>query len=283
MPKRYKVPKGYPGYYPPPPHIDLAERSKAVLELKAPDAEPGDQKPGLKKRLGLFLGSYIMKWYIQLAFRTSKLLLFDVHPATEKLLADPKGQFIVAIWHNRLMYTVYSLSDNVAGRGHDILAIISQSSDGELIARATKMWGAYTARGSSSRGGTAALKKILRYTKLHFHPLITPDGPRGPVYVVKEGLPAMARFTNLPIVPMCYAAQKKWVTRSWDRFIIPKLFSKTVLSYGAPVYLPRDMATEDACRYLEKVMMAQVDFVEGALEDLLAGKPARPSPEIPQK
>ena len=278
MPRRYKVPKGYPGYYPPPPHIDLAERSAAVLELKAPDGE--GEKVSLKKRLGLFLGSYIMKWYIQLAYRTSKLLLFDIHPETEKLLADPKGQFIIAIWHNRLMYSVYSLSDNVAGRGHDILAIISQSSDGELIARATKMWGAYTARGSSSRGGTAALKKILRYTKLHFHPLITPDGPRGPVYVVKEGLPAMARFTNLPIVPICYAAQKKWVTRSWDRFIIPKLFSKTVLAYGAPIQLSREMPVDDACRYLEKAMMAQVEYVEGALEDLIAGKPARPSPEV---
>ncbi len=281
MPKRYKVPKGYPGYYPPPPHIDLAERSKAILELKAPDAEPEDQKPGLKKRILLFLGSYILKYYIQLAFRTSKLLLFDVHPDTEKLLADPKGQFIIAIWHNRLMYTVYSLSDHVAGRGHDILAIISQSSDGELIARATKMWGAYTARGSSSRGGTSALKKILRYTKLHFHPLITPDGPRGPVYIVKEGLPAMARFTNLPVVPMCYAAEKKWVTRSWDRFIIPKLFSKTVLSYGAPIYLARDMPVAEACAYLQNAMMAQVDFVEGALADLLAGKKVRSLPENP--
>lgn len=281
MPKRYKVPKGYPGYYPPPPHIDLVERGKAILELKSPDEE--EQKRPFKKRLSFAIGSRIMKWYIELAYRTSKMLLFDVHPETEKLLADPKGQFIIAIWHNRLMYTIYSLPDHVAGRGHDILAIISQSSDGELIARVTQMWGAYTARGSSSRGGTAALKKILRYTKLHFHPLITPDGPRGPVYVVKEGLPAMARFTNLPIVPMCYAAEKKWVTRSWDRFIIPKLFSKTVLAYGAPIYLSRDMPVEDSCRYLEKIMMGQVEFVEGALEDLLAGKPARPSPEIPQK
>lgn len=281
MPKRYKVPKGYPGYYPPPPHIDLAERSAAVLELKAPDPEVTPVP--LKKRIGLWLGSYIMKWYIQLVYRTSKLLLFDIHPETEKLLADPKGQFIIAIWHNRLMYSVYSLSDNVAGRGHDVLAIISQSSDGELIARATKMWGAYTARGSSSRGGTAALKKILRYTKLHFHPLITPDGPRGPVYVVKEGLPAMARFSNLPIVPICYAAEKKWVTRSWDRFIIPKLFSKTVLAYGYPIYLDRAMPVEDACLYLQKIMMQQVEYVEGALGDLLAGKPARPSPEVAQK
>lgn len=278
MPKRYKVPKGYPGYYPPPPHIDLAERSKAVLELKAPD--PEREPVPLKKRIGLFLGSYLLKYYIQLAYRTSKLALFDIHPETEKLLADPKGQFIIAIWHNRLMYSVYSLSDNVAGRGHDILAIISQSSDGELIARATKMWGAYTARGSSSRGGTSALKKILKYTRLHFHPLITPDGPRGPVYVVKEGLPAMARFTNLPIVPISYAAQKKWVTRSWDRFIIPKLFSKTVLAYGAPVYLDRDMPVADACTHLQKIMMDQVAYVEGALDDVLAGKPVRPSPDL---
>lgn len=271
MPKRYKVPKGYPGYYPPPPHIDLAERSKAVLELKAPDAE--SEQLSWKKRLGLWLGSYIMKWYIQLAYRTSKLLYFHVHPQTEKLLADPKGQFIIAIWHNRLMYTVYSLSDNVAGRGHDILAIISQSSDGELIARATKMWGAYTARGSSSRGGTAALKKILKYTRLHFHPLITPDGPRGPVYIVKEGLPAMARFTNLPIVPMCYAAEKKWVTRSWDKFIIPKLFSKTVLSYGEPIYLDRNMPVPEACEYLQKKMMEQVEFVERELAERLKARP----------
>ncbi|MFO1472339.1 MAG: lysophospholipid acyltransferase family protein [Turneriella sp.] len=267
MPKRYKVPKGYPGYYPPPPHIDLAERSRAIRELKAPDPERTPLT--FRKRLGLFVGSYVLKWYIQLAYRTAKLLAFDVDPEAEKLIADPKGQFIIAIWHNRLMLSVYSLSDNVAGRGHDVLAIISQSSDGELIARATKMWGAYTARGSSSRGGTAALKKILKYTKLHFHPLITPDGPRGPVYVVKEGLPAMARLTGLPIVPICYDASKKWITRSWDKFIIPKLFSKTVLSYGAPIYLDKNMPIDEACTFLQKIMMQQVETVEKRLADLL--------------
>lgn len=267
MPKRYKVPKGYPGYYPPPPHIDLSERGKAILELKAPDDE-GEKLPW-KKRLGLFIGSYLLKYYIQLAYRTAKILAFDVDPETEKLIADPRGQFIIAIWHNRLMLSVYSLADNVAGRGHDVLAIISQSSDGELIARATKMWGAYTARGSSSRGGTAALKKILKYTRLHFHPLITPDGPRGPVYVVKEGLPAMARLTGLPIVPICYDTNKKWVTRSWDKFIVPKLFSKAVLSYGAPIYLDKSMPMEEACAHLQQIMMQQVATVEKRLIDLL--------------
>lgn len=207
-----------------------------------------------------------MKWYIELVYRTSKQIAFEIHPDTEALLSNPRGQFIIALWHNRLMYTIYSLADNVAGRGHDILAIISQSSDGELIARVTKLWGAFTARGSSSRGGTAALKKILRYTKLHFHPLITPDGPRGPVYEVKEGLPAMAHLTNLPIVPMCYDVEKKWIARSWDQFIIPKPFTKAVLCYGAPIYLDKNMPIEEACIHIQKIMLEQVVYTENLLK-----------------
>lgn len=265
--KRYKLPKGYPGRYPPPPHIDLVERGKAILELKAPD--PEREEVGWRKKLGFILGSRLMRRYIEFAYFTSKMLAFEVHPKTEALLADPQGQFIIAIWHNRLMYAICSLPDHVAGRGHDILAIISQSSDGELIARVTRLWGAYTARGSSSRGGTAALKKILKYTKLHFHPLITPDGPRGPVYVVKEGLPAMARLTNLPIVPMCYDVEKKWVARSWDRFIIPKPFSRAVLCYGEPIYLDKNMPIDAACQHLQQIMMSQVESTEALLQQKL--------------
>ncbi|MBV6492598.1 MAG: hypothetical protein LDLANPLL_00593 [Turneriella sp.] len=267
MPKKYKTPKGYLGYYPPPPHINLEERNRAIKELKAPDLET---KPlPFKKRILTQVGARLMKWYIEFVYRSSRLLAFEVHPKTEALLADPKGQFIIAMWHNRLMYTIYSLPDNVAGRGHDILAIISQSSDGELIARVTQMWGAYTARGSSSRGGTAALKKILRYTKLHFHPLITPDGPRGPVYTVKEGLPAMARLANLPIVPMCYDVEKKWIARSWDKFIIPKPFTKAVLCYGEPIYLDKEMPIDTACTFLTQILMEQVEHTEELLQEKL--------------
>ena len=265
--KKYKVPKGYPGIYPPPPHIPLEKRTKAILELTDKKNRP---KSGFIKRIWFFLGSRILKIAIEFIYKSCRNPQMMIHPETEKLIDFPRGQFIIALWHNRLFYTVFSLSDHVAGRGHDVLAIISESDDAELIARCTELWGAYTSRGSSTRGGLKAIKKILKYTKLHFHPLITPDGPKGPKYKVKEGVAALARLARLPVVPMCFDADRKWVFNSWDNFIVPKPFSKVVISYGEPVYLDEKMTITENAQFLEKKMLDQVNELEKKIIEIKA-------------
>lgn len=228
-------------------------------------AHPERKNMSLGRRLKFALGSFVLERAIALTYASCRQQVFDCHPKTKELLDDPSAQFIIALWHNRLFYSVYSLAEHVAMKGHNILAIISESDDAEFIARCTEKWGAFTARGSSTRGGTKALKKILRYTKSGLNPLITPDGPKGPMYEMKEGLPAMVRFTGFPVIPICFDAKKKWIVNSWDKFIIPKPFSRTVLSYGQPIYIQKGLGLEESALILKERMMEHVRHTENLL------------------
>ncbi|RME91407.1 MAG: DUF374 domain-containing protein [Candidatus Hydrogenedentota bacterium] len=262
LPKAKNVPKEYIGRYPIPPGISVEQMNEAILDLRN---HPERKFLPLKKKLQFALGSKIMERSIVLTYLSCKQK-FHCDVKTQEILDNPNQQFIIALWHNRLFYTIYSLPFYVAIKGHNILAIISESDDAEYIARVTEMWGAFTARGSSTRGGKKALKRILKYAKMGFCPLITPDGPRGPKYEVKEGLPTIARLTKLPIVPMCFDANRKWVLNSWDHFIIPKPFSTVALSYGEPIYIPASMSIKEAQSFLRQKMMDQVEFTERLLK-----------------
>jgi len=76
-------------------------------------------------------------------------------------------------------------------------------------------------------------------------PVTTSDGPQGPLHVFKIGDILLAQFTQVPLLPLCYAADRAWVLKSWDRFIIPKPFARVALTIGAPVNIPKGMLAED--------------------------------------
>ncbi len=245
----------YKGKFPIPPHVPKGEKIQARAELLDPINR---KKVSLKKNIFFFLGSRLLKILVELIYFSSKEEL-SIHPEANKLINDPTGQFIIGIWHNRLLYSVFSLRQHIATKGHDILAIISESDDGELIARTTELWGGFTSRGSSSRGGTRALKKLLRYVSLHFHPLITPDGPRGPMYTMHDGLITLARLSKLPVIPIAYDCRRKWIFSSWDRFIVPKFFAKVFVEYGEPIIISTDFDEEQAKAHLHNHMMLQIE------------------------
>jgi lysophospholipid acyltransferase (LPLAT)-like uncharacterized protein len=259
------LPRDYHGLFPVPPHVGIKKKNDTYKYLK--DLNP-PKKANWKKKLLVIVLSFVLRKAIEFIHWSCPLVKFFIHPETQKIIRDPKGQFIIALWHNRLFYTVYSLNCKVASYGHDVLAIISDSDDAEFIALSTEAWGAYCVRGSSTRKGFSAMKKILKVVKHHFHPLITPDGPLGPVYKVKDGLVILAKLTGLPIVCMCYDAEKKWILKSWDGFIIPKPFSKVVLEYAEPILIDRDMNIKDACEMLDEKMKSQVCKLEKALKEL---------------
>lgn len=110
--------------------------------------------------------------------------------------------------------------------------MISKSRDGEFISAVANRSGWTTVRGSSSKGGLAALEKLvehLRQNRLAAHII---DGPRGPFGMVKPGAIRLAHATDSIIVPIYVAAERAWYARSWDRFMIPKPFSRVVLRFG---------------------------------------------------
>lgn len=141
---------------------------------------------------------------------------------------------IYTLWHGRLLPLTY------LHRRQDIVTLISQSSDGEYIARVVERWGYTAIRGSSSRGGSSALREMVKLARAGRSMAITPDGPRGPRQQLKPGVLTLAQLTGQPMIPMSASATRAWwVDARWDRFLVPKPFATVFVRYADPVYVPR--------------------------------------------
>lgn len=172
------------------------------------------------------------------------------------------GQVIFAVWHNRLAlcFSVYRRYMRDRVRQHRQLAgLVSASRDGGLLTRVIELFDAKPVRGSSSRRGAQALIELRSAAAAGYDLAITPDGPRGPLYTVQEGIITLAQVTGCPIVPVAYWMGWKVVLRSWDRFQIPLPFSRCCIQFGEPIYVPADAGPEDRERFraeLEKSLRA---------------------------
>ncbi len=142
---------------------------------------------------------------------------------------------IYVLWHGRLLPLTYGR------RGEGIVALISRNRDGEYIARIVERWGFETVRGSSSRGGMAALRELVRKVREGKSIAITPDGPRGPREQMKPGALILAQLSGAPIIPAAASAERAWWFGRWDRFLIPQPFSRIHLAYGEPLFVPRQL------------------------------------------
>jgi hypothetical protein len=176
---------------------------------------------------------------------------------------------IMAFWHSRLLLMQYMHG------GRPLAAMISRHGDGELIARTMARFGHSAVRGSSTRGGSRALREALRWTQSGGNLAITPDGPRGPARVAKPGVVDLARLTGLPVYPMSLAAARAAHLRSWDRFEVPLPFGRVALAYGAPLTCPRD-AGPDRVLALAAELARRLDALTDECR-LALGLPAWPA------
>jgi lysophospholipid acyltransferase (LPLAT)-like uncharacterized protein len=164
--------------------------------------------------------------------------------ATVAPLWAARAPVIYAVWHDRLLLLPYLYGH----RGCQVLA--SRSRDGELVARWARRFGLEPVRGSSTRGGGEALRRLTRALRSGREVVVVPDGPRGPREVLKPGVIVLARLSGAPIVPMALGASREWRTRSWDEFRIPRPFARCVMRFGEPIRVSRtaDRAAEEAAR-----------------------------------
>jgi lysophospholipid acyltransferase (LPLAT)-like uncharacterized protein len=168
----------------------------------------------------------------------STLRYEDVFPAGAR---DPipgdayPGPTVYAFWHRSLLACAHRF------RKKDIAILISQSFDGELIARTVELLGFKAVRGSSSRGGASGLRAMSEaYTAGH-RCAFTADGPRGPSMVAKAGPAQLAKLVEAPWVGAFYALPvRAWELKTWDRFLIPKPFSRVYVSF--PEHVPANAA-----------------------------------------
>ncbi|MEQ9367220.1 MAG: lysophospholipid acyltransferase family protein [Leptospirales bacterium] len=208
---------------------------------------------------------------IRLICMTCTIVVEQGKEHLDDLLRNPRPA-IFSFWHNTIFFMVYYHAYRVIKKGVRLNVLISQSNDGERIARTAQLYGARAARGSSTRGGREAFQVLLKTVKKEKGSVVTtPDGPNGPVYQFQMGTVVLSQVTGAPVLPIGYACTRAWVFRSWDQFIVPKPFSKIAVGIGEPYTVPRKLADDAAIEgerlELERRMMAMIHKAENYLEE----------------
>jgi len=183
------------------------------------------------------LASVVAATFFRICMKTWRMHWHDAGAYPET-----KGPVIFCVWHNRLPAALASYNDFVQARwpARGLAAMISASRDGGFVADVAQRFGVQPIRGSTSRRGPQALLEATTWMERQHSIVITPDGPRGPVYQVQEGIILLAQVTGRPIIPTSNFTRWKIRLRSWDRFQIPLPFAVCQSYFGEPVWVPRD-------------------------------------------
>ena len=157
------------------------------------------------------------------------------------------GPAIYCVWHNRLVLSMRSYYGYIRkhNRSAGLAVMVSASKDGGFLSGIFECFNVQPVRGSTSRRGHQALRELTTWAKRDYDLAITPDGPRGPRYVVQDGIISLAQLTRRPVVPVSFNLKWKIQTKSWDGFQIPLPFSRVEMIFGKPVHVPRETSEEE--------------------------------------
>jgi len=149
------------------------------------------------------------------------------------------GAEIFCFWHQCVLPCTFYYRRTGAS------IIVSQSFDGELIARILELFGFKTTRGSSSRGAREALLKLKSIIESGKPVCFTADGPRGPIYQTKAGPIKLAQMTGAPIGAFHLEPRRTWTMNSWDHFLVPKPFTRIAVSWSRWTRVPAGTPDSD--------------------------------------
>jgi lysophospholipid acyltransferase (LPLAT)-like uncharacterized protein len=176
---------------------------------------------------------WLISVYIRIVYATSRWTIEGAE--TPRRYHDAGKPFILAFWHGRLLMMPMAWRRDIP-----IHMLISGHRDGRIIADAVSHFGIASIAGSSSKGGLAALRLMVKTLKGGECVGITPDGPRGPAMQASQGIVAAARLAQVPIIPISYATRRHRVMRSWDRFHLAFPFTSGIHLWGTPIEVPAD-------------------------------------------
>ena len=156
---------------------------------------------------------------------------------------------VIACWHEELLPLLWH------GRGIGMGVVVSGSRDGEYAAQLAESFGYRPLRGSSSRGGARVLREAVQALQSGVSVTFTPDGPRGPRQVFKPGAALAAQQASVPLLTIRATSANAWRLRSWDRFTIPRPWSRVRFSYGEPIEVgPGDSGVSEAAREAQRAL-----------------------------
>lgn len=195
---------------------------------------------------------------------TCKVRFHNSHQCDDML--DSEEPFVLCLWHD---------CSTVAGwvlRNSSVTVMVSDSRDGEYVARFSKLMGINTIRGSTSKGAGKAVKAGLKLLFKKKSLAITPDGPRGPRYAMQTGALKFAAASGAPIIPMHIKATSEWELNSWDRQCYPKPFSTIHVRFSQGINISKDVLEsniEEATKSVQEAMMSNLrDVINDCAQDL---------------
>lgn len=189
-----------------------------------------------KKKLPA-LAMSVFTGLIKLMSGLCKITIEDPHGYTEL-----EENFIVTIWHNRMLFMPTVFPEKIRVRTK---AVVSASRDGQYVVDVIERFGLQALRGSSSKKGSNAQRGALKAVQENWHVVFTPDGPRGPKYYMHPGPVHLAAVTGKRIAPVAINASRYWQLKSWDKFQIPKPFSKVNVVIGKAIEIPANISNRE--------------------------------------
>jgi len=194
----------------------------------------------LRARILSFIGYY----FITLWCRTIRITYVN-RDIPDRLLAGG-ANVVYAFWHGRQLLLLHNY------RNTGVVIPSSESRDGEIQTRILNKNGFEVVRGSSKRKGARALLGLVDGLRSGKSIALAVDGPRGPIYEVKQGVTYLAGKLNKPIVPVATSAKKYWVLEKiWDKYLLPVPFTRGVIAYGEPILVQGISSEELESKQLE--------------------------------
>jgi hypothetical protein len=190
----------------------------------------------------------------------AKTLRFEIDDRAGVVGTPPNERYIGALWHNRLLLLPFVVRRFLPQRQG--AALISTSRDGALLADLVERFGFEVVRGSSSRKGATAIRQLAEVIASGRDVVITPDGPRGPAYELGQGIIFLAQQSGAAVVPINFEFSSCWRLRSWDRFILPKPFSKVRVTFAAPHTVAPTSTDEEFERERRRLQAAMMQLVQ---------------------
>lgn len=192
-------------------------------------------------------------------FATIRVKTVEKTPQVSPYAPTGDARYLYCIWHDAIIGVLFS------GRCQKLAGLASLHADGAYVADAMEALGIPAVRGSSGRGGAAAIRAIQNDAS-DYHIAITTDGPRGPRREVKDGMIFLASRTGRPIVPVAFQATSAWrPLGKWTDLVIPKPFSKAILAGGAPILIPPKIK-RDEFEHWRRVVQTATDELNAEID-----------------
>jgi lysophospholipid acyltransferase (LPLAT)-like uncharacterized protein len=236
--------------------------SETDLSPHSPQQPSDARQRSAVRRLSLWLFGHLTAGLLRLLGATWRIEVIGSDPREAVRGGSPQ---LAALFHESMLPCAWFF------RGQGYSVAVSRSRDGELIGATLRALGyADPARGSSSRGGSAALRGLLRHLGKGTTTAVLVDGPRGPARVAKTGIIALARLADRPIQPVAFSARPAIRLNSWDRSLIPLPFARVVCAYSDPLEIAPDTTRDDAieqafARKLDEILVSLHHAADGVV------------------